>query len=1100
MAEEESPSVETDETIVATERYFKNEMLILISAPLLSEELKPIQALSVQREIDDIVDILKNLPIEIEVKVKIATTDSIIEAFNNWKNQLIIHFIGHGTKNEEGISLVLEDKAGIARPFSARELRNLLNKRNNPPCQLALLNACHSEGLAKELLDADVSHVIAVNFEDSILDEAARCFAKHFYNNLFNFSKVQDAYEQGKSAVMVVDELKDLFNPKTLQPVNLEEASKFRLLPKNSQIHQKPLTFQSLSGGKIIYPQWEKTNIESEDLSFIGRRLEIHKIAIDLIDKGKRCILLRGMGGMGKTALARAVGRWQHERRRWQDGVWFISLRNVDSADTARTAIMNTIILLEANATEKGIKSNQEMVEVFKSFNLLLILDDVDSLLKNDEKGLKDLLSALLLIRKVKLLVTSRKVLPPDLFHEQKEVLKVDSEVAEQIFKTYAPSEEKWGSGDLKDLISFLDGYPLAIQITATYMKQRRCSLHTLWERLQDEYRKVLGTDAIERNLIASLNLSYNVLPNEAKEIFPLLALFPGGLTEEAAKFIFGKDSIESLETLFLYSMAEKEQTHSPWCLPEPARRYAEDKQQLPDSVKKYAPKALEYYHRFVQILNDSLEKEEISKQYVQQQIFAEQANLKHFLNWGYRQEFSKDGICYSARITALLGNYWQWVIPGRNFLDSIKTAFQTANRNQDRIGKADLYKAQGDIQLSSDRLIVAKESYKKAIEIYESIIQNLKFPLEKAQIHKKIGMVWEKYPNTEKALENYLTAFHLYDSRREVLKASHILIIIGDLQQSAQSLEQALNSYQEALERYQFKEYKQGIKRAENRIRKFLNSFETVTVDRRGTIKREKKESPSFEEKLPNDIVLEMIYIKSGKFMMGSPEGEEYDNEKPQHEVAVSTFFIGANLITQAQWRAVAALPKVNHDLNPEPSYFRGDDRPVEQVSWYDAVEFCDRLSQYTGKQYRLPSEAEWEYACRAETITPFHFGETVTGDLANYNASNTFADEPTGKYRQETTNVKQFSPNAFGLYDMHGNVWEWCFDDWHDNYEGAPIDGSAWVESDNDHCSQVLRGGSWNSTPWNCRSAFRFDGGSNLNVTFSGLRVVFSVALSKL
>jgi formylglycine-generating enzyme required for sulfatase activity len=163
-----------------------------------------------------------------------------------------------------------------------------------------------------------------------------------------------------------------------------------------------------------------------------------------------------------------------------------------------------------------------------------------------------------------------------------------------------------------------------------------------------------------------------------------------------------------------------------------------------------------------------------------------------------------------------------------------------------------------------------------------------------------------------------------------------------------------------------------------------------------------------------------------------------------------------------------------------------------VEKVNWYDAIEFCARLSKLTGREYRLPSEAEWEYACRAGTTTPFYFGETITGKLANYNASNTYADEPNGEYRKETTPVGQFPPNAFGLYDMHGNVWEWCADTWHDNYDGAPRDGSVWTKNENDNRSP-LRGGSWYLSPNVCRSAFRlnFDRRAVIN-DVSGFRVV--------
>jgi formylglycine-generating enzyme required for sulfatase activity len=246
--------------------------------------------------------------------------------------------------------------------------------------------------------------------------------------------------------------------------------------------------------------------------------------------------------------------------------------------------------------------------------------------------------------------------------------------------------------------------------------------------------------------------------------------------------------------------------------------------------------------------------------------------------------------------------------------------------------------------------------------------------------------------------------------------------------------------------------------------------------------INRRRKQAYGFTEDLGNEIVLEMVQIRSGNFTMGAPRNEKdsRDSERPQHQVTVPTFFMGKYTVTQAQWKAVASLPQVNRKLDPDPSHFKGDKRPVEQVSWYDAVEFCDRISQHTGKSYRLPSEAEWEYACRAGTTTPFHFGETITSELANYRATETYGAGVKGTYREQTTEVGSFGvANAFGLYDMHGNVWEWCLDDWHDNYEGAPTDGSAWFD-DNDNISHkqgrtVLRGGSWINCPELCRSASR-------------------------
>ncbi len=277
---------------------------------------------------------------------------------------------------------------------------------------------------------------------------------------------------------------------------------------------------------------------------------------------------------------------------------------------------------------------------------------------------------------------------------------------------------------------------------------------------------------------------------------------------------------------------------------------------------------------------------------------------------------------------------------------------------------------------------------------------------------------------------------------------------------------------------------------------------FEIIKVDNRGEIieRYPNKEAKFFKEDLGNGVSLEMVEIPGDSFKMGSPKEEKgsIDRERPQREVRVSSFFMGKFQVTQSQWRAVANLPQVKRELEAEPSNFKGDNRPVERVSWNDAVEFCARLSKHTGREYRLPSEAEWEYACRAGSTTPFHFGETITGNLANYNASSVYANESKGQYRKETTPVGQFPANAFGLYDMHGNVWEWCLDDWHNNYKEAPTNGSAWIENENNNRSQskVRRGGSWLDLPEDCRSACRSDYGSVLRNYHFGFRVVCAVA----
>ena len=226
-----------------------------------------------------------------------------------------------------------------------------------------------------------------------------------------------------------------------------------------------------------------------------------------------------------------------------------------------------------------------------------------------------------------------------------------------------------------------------------------------------------------------------------------------------------------------------------------------------------------------------------------------------------------------------------------------------------------------------------------------------------------------------------------------------------------------------------------------------------------------EKKTKPievrNYQEELPQGVELTMVEISAGHFLMGSPSGEEGRNDnEAQRRVTVPAFRMGRFPITQAQWKVVAGLESVERALNADPSNFKGPDRPVESVSWEDAIEFCRRLSKHTRRNYTLPSEAQWEYACRAGSTTPFHFGETLTTDLANYDGNYTYGQGPKGTFRRQTTDVGSFPANAWGLQDMHGNVYEWC--------------GPGWTVKLNQD-SKLLRGGSWPYDPRNCRSAFR-------------------------
>ena len=214
--------------------------------------------------------------------------------------------------------------------------------------------------------------------------------------------------------------------------------------------------------------------------------------------------------------------------------------------------------------------------------------------------------------------------------------------------------------------------------------------------------------------------------------------------------------------------------------------------------------------------------------------------------------------------------------------------------------------------------------------------------------------------------------------------------------------------------------------------------------------------------EDLGGGVSLPLVRIPAGEFVMGSPdtEPERGGVEGPQHRVRLREFWMGQTPITQAQWRAV---------MGTNPSRFKdqpdSDQRPVEKVNWRGAMAFCKSLAERTGRAYTLPSEAQWKYACRAGTTSPFAFGDTITPELANYDGNYTYAGSPKGVFRGQTTAVGAFPANTWGLQDMHGNVSEWCLDHWHDSFANAPGDGSAWVNSQDENSSinRLLRGGSW-------------------------------------
>ena len=261
---------------------------------------------------------------------------------------------------------------------------------------------------------------------------------------------------------------------------------------------------------------------------------------------------------------------------------------------------------------------------------------------------------------------------------------------------------------------------------------------------------------------------------------------------------------------------------------------------------------------------------------------------------------------------------------------------------------------------------------------------------------------------------------------------------------------------------------------------------FESVRIDKRGVvIERCRLKAQVLRLALGSAIDLELVSLTGGLCLVGSPPHQGYEDEHPQHPVMIAPFLLGKFLVTQEQWKIV-----MGKDL---PFRREGAQHPADRASWKDAAAFCQKLAQKTHLPFRLPSEAEWEYACRGGYSSPFSCGPTLTSGLANYCGDHVFADEPPGVYQHGTSPVGSYPPNAFGLYDMHGNLWEWCADDWFDDYSGAGVDGQPRQSFSSSF--KVVRGGSWHETPNHCRSATRLKFAARERDDYVGFRAALTL-----
>jgi tetratricopeptide (TPR) repeat protein len=533
---------------------------------------------------------------------------------------------------------------------------------------------------------------------------------------------------------------------------------------------------------------------------FVGRERELAELA-ERLAQGP-CVAIHSLGGMGKTALAQAVGRRQHELGVWPDGVWLVELRNITSAALARTQIAVSLGL-----DPKVSGENAALAAALRSWHALLLLDDLDAMLRDDRAGAATLLRGLLGCPDLRLLVTSRADLPGQVAHDALRLERLLPADAEDAFRRYAPPLERWGKpqpADLQAVLQFLDGYPFPIRLAATYMKQTRCDLPALRARLaanpQGTLRYPGDAEDRETSLAATLDLSFQALPDDAKQTLPLLALFPAGLTRAAARAILGADSEPALEALLQHAMAEyrDEDSEARFALPEPARGYAETKQPA-GAMEQYAPAALEFFHSFV---SNQIDQFETGKYEVVSLLTLEQPNLYRFLDWGCENELREDGISLSARAVGLLRNYWRLTDAFQfpQTLDRLQKGLEAAERNTDRWGEAKVRKAIGDVQKFCNQRDAALANYQRALMLFQTVGDQL----GEASVLQSIGSEQKLRNEWDAALASYKRALSLNQAMGNQKREAEVLLSIGDLQQYRNEGDAALLNYRQSLTLFQ--------------------------------------------------------------------------------------------------------------------------------------------------------------------------------------------------------------------------------------------------------------------------------------------------------
>lgn len=786
----------------ANRKGFTNRILLMVASPLLDQSGQGIEVfdpISSRSELEMLAKAVERVRLAFELGVHFVIPGRTVARDMFKERPLFIHVAAHGLIGGDKVLLAAESVTGERQFLDARGLSSLLRPFGTPPCALAVLNVCHSEKLADRLVQIGVPHVVAVESGERSLARAGNVFAEHFYYALLTGMPVNEAFEMARQAVYEDFELNRLRRSQ-------DEYLKIRLFPDDVP-HTETLAAED-SPGEPSFPPWQNTNLEEcSRYPVIGRQLDIWKLNTKIQAADRHLFLLTGMGGMGKTCLSEAMGRWQHERSWWTKGVWKVDARDINHATDLRGLLAARVGLPCSVAETDG-----SLAEAMRQWHVLLILDDLDRLSRNDPLGLQGLLAALLgSCPRLRIVVSLRHLqeFPEPALCAIHDVRPLHSDHVLECFLKYHEQPlwtecESTYQTELKDLVRFLDGHPLAIKLAATHMRKERIGLHNLWRRLVDRPLETLryrgAREDRDNSLRVSLEVSLDAMPPQDRDFYPLLAYFPSGLAEGVAEGAFGTWAIRRLEEIHSYSMVEIEFdrymdfVERRFRLPEPARHFARWHLEQLELLEKFGQQVVRFFAQFVNNHASVLQNSAVTKQNaaamleelrksksrtsedienLQRELddaaaayartrnvfWSEYANLPLWLSWALDHP-SRQVLLDGCHILSGLTFFWgRESKEGPVYADKFFTkAKDAAASDPEARGVVD--EARGDFQLLRGQKGDSQEDFKLALESYGEV--GLSLPI--ARIHEKLAGLTDE----AQSIDHLRRARKIYESLNE--------------------------------------------------------------------------------------------------------------------------------------------------------------------------------------------------------------------------------------------------------------------------------------------------------------------------------------------